>query len=75
MMFSGKLDLSSALQVGENELEITLTVGNRNLMGPFHALEQEPGGVGPHTFERIGTWTNGESSILRKSYALVRTIL
>ena len=75
MMFSGKLDLSDALQVGENEIELTLTVGNRNLLGPFHALEQEPGGVGPYTFERIGTWTNGESSILRKSYALVRTIL
>ena len=75
MMFSGKLDLSDALQVGENEIELTLTVGNRNLLGPFHTLAQEPGGVGPHTFERIGTWTNGESSILRKSYALVRTIL
>ncbi len=75
MMFSNRLDLSGFLQVGENEIEITLTVGNRNLMGPFHTKEQEPTSVGPYTFERLGTWTKGKSSILRESYAFVKTIL
>ena len=75
MMFSSRLDVSEFLQVGENEIEITLTVGNRNLLGPFHTLEQEPGSVGPYSFERLGTWTNGKSSILRESYAFVKTVL
>jgi hypothetical protein len=75
MMFSSRLDLSEFLQVGENEIEITLTVSNRNLMGAFHTPEQEPNSIGPYTFERLGTWTNGKSSILRESYAFVKTIL
>ncbi len=75
MMFGNRLDLSEVLTVGENEIEITLTVGNRNLLGPFHAMEEECSSVGPYTFERMGTWTDGESSILRKSYSFVKTIL
>lgn len=75
MMFGKRLDLSKLLQKGENELELTLTVGNRNLLGAFHTMEQESTGVGPHTFERMGTWTNGKSSILRESYAFVKTIV
>jgi hypothetical protein len=75
MMFSERLDLSDYLQVGENELVITLTVGCRNLLGPFHAREEEPRSVGPYTFERFGTWKDGKSSILRESYAFVKTIL
>ena len=75
MMFSRRLDLSEYLQVGENEITLVLTVGNRNLLGPFHVQDQEPGSVGPYSFERTGTWTNGKSSILRESYAFVRTIL
>ena len=75
MMFSKRLDLSKYLVKGENELEITLTVGNRNLYGAFHTPGQEDFSVGPYTFERMGTWTNGKSSILRESYSFVKTIL
>ncbi len=75
MMFNKKLDVSKLLQVGENEIEITLTIGNRNLLGPFHAIEEEPFSVGPYTFERFGTWKNGKSSILRESYAFVKAML
>ncbi len=75
MMFNKRLDLSKALKAGENEIEIVLTVGNRNLLGPFHTQEQEDFGVGPYTFERLGTWKNGKSSILRESYSFVKTIL
>lgn len=75
LMFGKRLDLSEVLHTGENELEITLTVGNRNLLGPFHTPEQENFGVGPGTFERPGTWKDGKSGILRESYAFVKTLL
>ena len=75
LMFGKKLDLSNVLKKGENELELTLTVGNRNLLGPFHTVEQENMAVGPAIFERPGTWTNGKSNILRESYAFVKTLL
>ena len=76
LMFGYKLDLSNYLVKGENELEITLTVGNRNLLGAFHTREQESFSVGPYTFERMGTWTeDGKSSLLVESYAFVKTLL
>ncbi|MBE7085972.1 MAG: hypothetical protein E7366_02340 [Clostridiales bacterium] len=75
MMFGYRLDLSNVLKVGENEIEIILTVGNRNLLGPFHTQEYEPTSIGPYSFERLGTWTNGKSSILRESYSFVKTLI
>ena len=75
MLFSDKLDISPYLVVGENEIELELTVGNRNLLGPFHTPAQEDKSCGPYSFERLGTWKNGKSSILRESYSFVKTIL
>ena len=75
MLFSGELDLSGYLTQGENEIELTLTVGNRNLLGPFHTVEQENFSVGPYTFERFGTWKNGKSEYLKNYYAFIKTIL
>ncbi|MBE5747142.1 MAG: hypothetical protein E7352_03075 [Clostridiales bacterium] len=74
MMFGNKLDLSKYLQKGENEIELVVTIGNRNLMGPFHALEEEPLYVGPHTWERMGTWKEGKSDKVADGYALIKTI-
>ena len=74
MMLTKRLDVSDFLKKGENVIEITLTVGNRNLLGPFHAKEEEPLSVGPHTFERFGTWTNGQSSILRETYSFIKVL-
>ncbi len=75
MLFSDKLDVSPYLVVGENEIELELVVGNRNLLGPFHTPAQEDKSCGPYSFERFGTWENGKSSILRESYSFVKTIL
>ena len=75
MLFDNELDLSDYLNKGENEIEITLTVGDRNLLGPFHTEEQEPLGVGPNTFERFGTWKNGKSKHVKDYYAFVKTIV
>ena len=74
MLFDSELDLTEYLKKGENEIEITLTVGNRNLLGPFHTVEEEPLGVGPNTFERFGTWKNGKSDYVKDYYAFVKTI-
>ena len=75
LMFGKRMDISKLLKKGENEIELVLTVGNRNWLGPFHTQEEEPLGVGPYSFERLGTWKDGKSSILRETYSFVKTIL
>ena len=75
MMFNNKLDISSALKLGENEIELILTVSNRNLFGPFHTIWEEPKFVGPDTFERFGHWDNGKNKYLTNTYAFVKTII
>lgn len=75
MMFSSRLDISEFLVKGENVIEITLTIGNRNLLGPFHTHWQEDFSVGPYTFERMGTWKNGKSEHYREGYSFVKTIV
>ena len=74
-MFGKRLDVSKALKVGDNEIEIVLTVGNRNLLGPFHTREQENFSVGPFTWERFGTWKDGKSDFVVDKYAFVKTLV
>ncbi len=74
-MFGKRLDISKALKVGENEIEIVLTVGNRNLLGPFHTMEQENFSVGPFTWERSGLWKDGKCEYVQDTYALVKTLV
>lgn len=50
ILFGTRLDISSYVKLGENEIEITFIIGNRNLLGPFHYKEKEEW-IGPHTFE------------------------
>ena len=69
------VDISKYLKKGKNELEITLTTSNRNLLGPFHSKEGEPGWVGPETFERFGSWENGKSKYLLEKYAFIEPIV
>ena len=70
--FSNKVDISNYLKKGENDIEVTLWSGNRNLFGPHHCLDEEPSGVGPYTFEVKGTWKNGKSSEQLDDYAFVK---
>ena len=74
-MFGKRLDVSKALKVGENEIELVLTIGNRNLLGPFHTREQENFGVGPYTWERSGSWKEGKSELVVDKYALVKSMV
>lgn len=73
LMFDNECDISKYLKLGENKLKITLTNSNRNLLGPFHYKpDPEPFGVGPHTFNKYGTWDdNGESPLYSHEYAFV----
>ena len=73
MMFSSYLDISTHLKKGENEIEITFSVGNRNLYGPFHTHGE--GFVGPETFERFGSWKDGESRWFNPDYSFVKSVL
>ena len=75
MMFSNRLDISKYLSVGKNEIELTVTAGLRNLLGPFHDNEGEPGFVGPDTFERLGSWQNGKSNRYNPKYAFKKGII
>ena len=75
MMFSKRLDISKYLHRGENELKITLTVGLRNLLGPFHTQEEETVFVGPYTFERMGQWQDGTCKDMKEDYAFIKTIV
>ena len=75
MMLSSRLDLSKHLKAGENEIEIKVSLSNRNLLGPFHCIEGEPGFVGPDTFERLGTWQNGKSKRYNEKYAFKKISL
>ncbi len=75
MMFSRRLDISKYLKAGENEIKLVLTVSRRNLFGPFHTIWEEPGFVGPDTFERFGHWDNGKNKYLTDSYAFIKSII
>ncbi len=75
MMLESCLDISEYLKKGENKISLTVTVGNRNLLGPFHSPEQEPGFVGPETFERFGTWENGKSKHYIEKYSFIEGMI
>ena len=75
MMFTNRLDLSNYLNVGVNEITLTVTYGLRNLLGPFHTNEGEPNFVGPDTFERFGSWNEGKSKNYNPKYAFKRGII
>ena len=76
MMFNYKVDLSKYLKVGKNKIRLVLSISNRNLLGPHHNNFEEPLAVGPHSFERFGTWDKkGNSPFYEKRYSFVKTII
>lgn len=76
LMFDYKVDLSSYLCVGKNNIRISLVVSNRNLLGPHHFVEEEPISVGPYTFERMGSWNkDGTSPWYVERYSFMKTIV
>ncbi len=73
LFFSQSIDLSGLLREGKNELTVTVTSSNRNLMGPHHRPDPEPYSVGPSTFSYEGEWEKGvyDENYLER-YAFVR---
>ena len=71
--FGSIVDLSNYLQIGKNEIIVTLYSSNRNLLGPHHVInEEEPFAVRPATFVAFGTWHKGKSTLYRDNYSFVR---
>ena len=54
-----------------DSLETEIVSGNRNLLGPHHAVELEPFGVSPYEFTMSGSWKDGKSDKYRQSYSFV----
>ena len=50
LLFERQLDISPYANEGENDIEVTFCLGNRNLLGPFHYGEPE-GMIVPGFFE------------------------
>ena len=70
-MFESKVDLSNALIVGKNKIEIEYSISYRNLFGPLHN-NREDYGVGPWAFEWFGTWDKGVSPQINSEYTFAR---
>lgn len=51
LCYDSAIDISPWARVGDNEISVTLTIGNRNLLGPLHSLAPEVF-VDPPSFER-----------------------
>lgn len=75
IMFDDRVDISDYLKIGKNELQLVLTVGNRNCLGELHSTQLEPMLTYPSTFERFGTWHDGKSNSFMEDYAFVKTII
>ncbi|MCP4314435.1 MAG: hypothetical protein GY790_24535 [Bacteroidetes bacterium] len=54
-----QVDITEALQEGDNNLRITLVSSLRNLLGPHHHRDGELIRVGPASFTGKPTWTGG----------------
>lgn len=64
-------DITDYVRKGENDAEITLYSGNRNLLGPHHCpTAEEPLGVGPWSFGAMEV--SGGKKTLRKNYSFVK---
>ena len=74
LMFGRRADIAGQVKPGQNELELTLISGYRNVFGPFHwAASPEPLSVSPDLFSGYGTWREGGvSDRYAGRYAFVR---
>ena len=53
-------DITDALKPGDNEVELILTNGLRNLLGPLHCVGGDFAKLGPATFSGRDSWPNEE---------------
>lgn len=67
LLFERRLDISPYANEGENDIEVTFCIGNRNLLGPFHYGEPE-GMIVPGFFEANTLPDNAEGEPGYKFY-------
>lgn len=70
LLFERELDISKYAQAGENEIAIQFCVGNFNLLGPHHHVQNKAGVIGPMHFELTGQWDNNTSPLYHDYYDL-----
>ena len=68
-------DITDALKVGENEIEITIANNLRNLLGPHHLGAGESYHVSPSSFYKRGCIWNSmrDYPYFKAGYSLVKT--
>lgn len=67
LFFDRRIDLSQYTKLGENILEVEFTIGNRNLMGPFHYADEEKF-VWPGSFEQCDLPKSEDGQLRYKLY-------
>ena len=73
LVYDNCLDISDYAVEGENTIELTLIISNRNLLGPHHLMGSgEAGGVGPWCFDFTGSWKDGQSDCYAKHYCFLK---
>lgn len=75
LSFESSIDISPWAHAGDNKIKASFTIGNRNLLGPFHSLASEIF-VDPPTFERndIPSTADGHPRYkFRRLYSLKET--
>ena len=72
-LFEDRYEIGDLLVEGQNVLTLTLTVSNRNLLGPHHAKDPEPEFLFPNTFSFDKEWLGGGNcSSFVEEYSFVR---
>ena len=69
-MFTDVIDVSGFAVKGENDLEVKLYSGNRNLLGPHHLEDRDTDTeVGPYAFDFTDTWVGNDSPQFAARYS------
>ncbi len=71
-LFNKTLDISEYAKKGENEIELTLVISNRNLLGPHHYNGLSSRRVSaPDIFELNGRWNENKSDMYLDRFELL----
>lgn len=71
LLFTNRVDISPYAVAGDNQIEVTYIVSNRNLLGPHHPVSGARGYISPSLFELRGTWKDGYSEAYVDRYELL----
>lgn len=72
LLFNTTLDISKFAVIGENEIEVVLTISNRNLLGPHHYNGTYSREVSaPDIFEVNNTWKDDKSEMYLDRFELL----